>query len=134
METPANLPMGPRNLALPVAAWLRRLGFEVQEQQTLVLTLVTARWYDLPRVHGFQFVYTHFHPDWKPHLAYCSLHLHGAGYPPAGQCLLADTHVKRLREVRFLLLSNMRYAAARQAALDAGILLPAHAQPTLILP
>jgi hypothetical protein len=42
-----------------------------------------------------------------------------------------QAEVNRLREVRFLLLSNTFYRAARQAALDAGTLLPAHAQPSL---
>jgi hypothetical protein len=128
MEAHVTTRPGPPNLAIEVAAWLRRLGFTVLEQQSPALTLVTARWDAAGQFQGFEFVYSHFHPPLGRHIAYCTLTLHGPSLPFTGQCLLADTLVARLREVRFLLLSNIRYATARQAALDAGVLLPAKLQ------
>lgn len=113
-----------RNLTAPLAKWLRGLGFSVLEQGGTLPTSLAATWrasdgllyevsYAFAQHEGVFQLLARQDDATQPH--------HG---------LVHKAQVKRLREVRFLLLSNTFYREARQAALDAGTLLPAHAQST----
>ncbi|MDB5270221.1 MAG: hypothetical protein JWP58_3261 [Hymenobacter sp.] len=117
---PAPVP-GPRNLTVLLAQWLRRMGFLVSEQGGVAPTAISASWrapdgllYEAsyaftPQSGGiFQLLARHDNP---------LLTHHG---------LVHKAEINRLREARFLLLSNVYYAQARQAALTAGTLQPAH--------
>jgi hypothetical protein len=127
--SPSLLP-GPRDLAPSVGRWLRQLGFTVWEQPTPSLSLVTATWMGLTG-EQFSFQYAHHHPAAGPVAwAACSM-----GCRPPGarepQVCFANTQVRRLREVRLLVLGNDRFAAARQRLLAAQ---PASSTPTPFLP
>lgn len=106
----------PRNLTVPLAAWLRRLGFTVLEQGGVRPTALGATWVDAQGV--FSFIYVYSATGATAHLE----HFHDNGYT---HTLVALHQVRRLREARFLLLNNVAYDQARQAALAAGTLQPA---------
>ncbi|PJJ59416.1 hypothetical protein [Hymenobacter chitinivorans] len=111
METPP----GPRNLYASVAALLRGLGFTIWEQAapTPSLSLVTGTWTGLTG-EQFHFQYAHHHPATGPaHWAGCSMGVLPAGATVPTVCF-ATTQVRRLREVRLLLLANDQFDAARQ--------------------
>ncbi|MGI4762518.1 MAG: hypothetical protein ACRYF0_17535 [Janthinobacterium lividum] len=116
-------PKGPRNLTVLLAAWLRRMGFVVLEQGGMESTALEASW-RAPDGLLFQASY-HFTPA-----AGGTFQLLASVPPAPTRGLVHQAEVNRPREVRFLLLSNTFYREARQHALDAGTLLPAHAQPT----
>jgi hypothetical protein len=105
----AAAPQGPRNLAAPLAAWLRGQGFTVAEYYG---TTVSAHW-EGSRGERFQLDY-----DWvggpSPD-ATCRL-----GVRPAGrteyETLFTNQKVRRLKEARLLLLGNVRYHNARLLA------------------
>ncbi|MGI4870662.1 MAG: hypothetical protein ACRYFX_05720 [Janthinobacterium lividum] len=116
----------PPDLATQLRPALERLGFVVQQLDSPTQTLLMATWlYEERRF--YQVLYTHYRPPGIGlHLSYVSLQVFGK---MGGECLVDDTHVRKVADVRQLLLHNRRYKAARQAALDAGTLSPAHAPP-----
>ena len=122
--TTAPIPAHPRNLAATLGAWLRRLGFEVAQEDNDRLTHVQATWTDA-QGQLFTVRYTHYHPQGQPQLALFSLYARAAGATGSGQCLISATHVRRAGEARMMLLANNFYKQARQAALAAGVLQPA---------
>ena len=104
-------PKGPRNLAAPLAAWLRTLGFTASEYYQG--TVVAAHWVG-PRGEHFQLDYTWQAgpvPD-----ATCRLRVL---YPGQSlfEALFTAQRVRRLKDVRVLLLGNVRFANARLLAL-----------------
>lgn len=117
---------GPRNLTVTLAAWLRRLGFAVLEQGGLAPTGLEASW-RAPDGLLYQASYSY-----APERATFQL-LSSPGHAATAATykgLVLRAEVNRLREVRFLLLSNTFYAEARQAALAAGTLRPTYAPHT----
>ncbi len=107
-HTPA--PKAPRNLAAPIAAWLREQGFIATEQQHDTLATVAAHWIG-PIGERYDFTYT-----WVagpvPY-ASCQLRVSWLGL---SMQLFTAQRVRRLRDVRLLLLGNVRYANARTLA------------------
>ena len=116
---------GPRNLTVPLAQWLRKMGFLVTEQGGAVPTGLHAAWRALDGML-YSVIYV-FVPA-----AGATFQLMASPNPLRGPYnpLVLMAEVKRLREARFLLQSNVFYAAARRQALAAGTLLPTHLQPT----
>ena len=118
-------PPGPRNLTVPLAGWLRRMGFLVQEQGGVVPTALQATW-RAPDELLYQVSYA-----FEPHVGgIFQLLAHTDNLVVVHRGLVHKANVHRLREARFLLLSNIFYATARQQALDAGTLQPARLTPT----
>lgn len=115
MEAPAPYttaaPKGPRNLTAPIAAWLRTQGFTVTEQLDDEQATLTALWTG-PRGERFGLSYL-----WAPQYGGTTLGLQ-VGYPRHTQTeiLITAQQVRRLRDVRLLLLGNVRYANARLLA------------------
>ena len=125
---------GPRNLTVPLAAWLRKMGFTVLEQGGTVPTALAAAWKPFLARWTYELTYC-FRPgltgivrltkttpnDWA----------HLSGYFQKDVAVLVElAEVNRLREVRLLLLSNFSYAEARAIELAAGTLKPAHLTTT----
>ncbi|MDO7851590.1 hypothetical protein [Hymenobacter convexus] len=109
-----SLPPGPRDLSPHVAQWLRAQGFQVWEQPTPTpsLSLVTGTWTGLTG-EQFSFQYAHHHPPAGPvSWAACSMGVLPAGAREAQVCF-ASTQVRRLKEVRLLVLGNDQFDAAR---------------------
>ncbi|MCC2546445.1 hypothetical protein LJY25_08315 [Hymenobacter sp. BT175] len=106
-------PTGPRNLYGPVATLLHSLGFEVWEQPrpTASMSLVTGWW----EGGGCRFIfqYAHHHPAQEPGWGGCSLAVQEPSSTGPPQDCFTMTQVRRLREVRLLLLQNERFAQAR---------------------
>ena len=122
-RAPYGLPAapGPRNLTAELAAWLRRLGFTVLEQGSPVPTALQATWRALDG-QLYQVSYAcEASAGIFQLLAYSGQGARPTDYTP----LVFKAEINRFREARFLLLSNLFYKAARQAALDAGTLQPA---------
>jgi hypothetical protein len=114
MEMP-RIP-GPRDLGPVVALLLRELDFTVWEQATASLTLVTGTWTGRAG-EQFSFQYAHHHPVAGPlSWAACNMGALGPDTTAPDVCF-ASTQVRRLREVRLLLLGNHRFAQARAAYL-----------------
>ena len=110
---------GPRNLAAPLAQWLRQMGFLVTEQGGAVPTALAATW---RAADGLLYEASYaFTPD-SGGIFQLLARLDNALLPHYG--LVHKAEVNRLREARFLLLSNVFYADARRAALAAGTLPP----------
>ncbi|GAB2954614.1 hypothetical protein GCM10027048_20110 [Hymenobacter coalescens] len=110
-----DAPYGPRDLGPHVAQLLRQLGFRVWEQPTPVpsLSLVTGTWTGLTG-EQFSFQYAHHHPPGGP-VAWAACNM--GVLPPGAQAptvCFANTQVRRLKDVRLLLLGNDQFAAARQ--------------------
>jgi len=104
---------GPRDLGPYVAQLLRDLEFQVWEQPTPSLSLVTATWTGLTG-EQFSFQYAHHHPATGPVAwAGCSMGVLAPGATAPAVCF-ATTQVRRLKEVRLLLLANDQFDAARQ--------------------
>ncbi|WP_375418159.1 hypothetical protein [uncultured Hymenobacter sp.] len=122
--TPPAAPKGPHNLAGPLAAWLRRMGFLVTEQGGVAPTSLEAAWRG-PDDTLYRVSYA-FVPG-EGGIFQLLGQLDARGMMHAG--LVHKAQVNRQREARFLLLSNVYYAEARRAALASGALLPAHLQP-----
>lgn len=121
-RAPYGLPQAsPPNLADVLRPALERLGFVVQRLDTPTQTLLMAAWLTAER-HTYQLLYTHARPTGAQVLGYVSLRLLGR---LGAEELVTDTHVRKLADVRRLLLHNCRYKTARQAALAAGVLQPA---------
>jgi hypothetical protein len=116
--------LGPRDIGPYVAQLLRQLGFTVWEQPTASLTLVSGT-YAGPAGEQFHFQYAHHHPAAGPLTwAACSMGCLPAGTTQPSTCFSA-TQVRRLREVRLLLLGNELFAHARAARLLATATTPA---------
>jgi len=107
-HTPA--PKVPRNLAAPVAEWLRTQGFIAIEQQHDTLATVAAHWLG-PLGERYDFTYTWAAgpvPD-----ATCQLRVSWLGM---SMQLFTAQRARRLRDVRLLLTGNVRFANARLLA------------------
>ena len=120
---PAPAP-GPRNLTLPLAQWLRRMGFLVQEQGGVSPTALAATW---RAPDGLLYEASYAFAPTSGGIFQLLARADNALLPHYG--LVQKAEINRLREARFLLLSNVFYADARKAALTAGSLQPAHATP-----
>lgn len=109
-HTPA--PKGPRNLASQVAASLRELGFTATEHTHPGAVTVLAYWLG-PQQERFELTYA-----WQSGPAPSATAWLTVRYPgqPQAEALVAPQHIRRLREARQLLLSNVRFANARTLA------------------
>jgi hypothetical protein len=109
-HTPA--PKGPRNLAPQVAASLRKLGFAATEHTHPGAVTVLAYWLG-PQQERFELTYA-----WQSGPAPSATAWLTVRYPgqPQAEALVAPQHIRRLREVRQLLTSNVRFANARTLA------------------
>jgi hypothetical protein len=103
-------PKPPRNLAEPIAAWLREQGFAVIERQYDGQATVAALWTG-PRNEQFQLGYI-----WVARYASATLQLQACWPGQEVQNLFGSQQVRRLRDVRLLVLGNVRYANARTLA------------------
>ena len=119
--TPAS---GPRNLTLPLAAWLRKMGFLVTEKGGAAPTALEAAWRG---PDGLLYQVSYAYAAAAGGIFQLLACFDSAYVDPQG--LVQKAEINRLREARFLLLSNVFYAEARRATLSAGTLLPAHLQP-----
>lgn len=124
VPTEANAP----DISVALLLALQRLGFVVKRDETEVMVLLTADWKD-DQDRIFYLTYTHYHPSWGPHSSYVNLNLlrpcHILSEP-----LVTNTYVRKVADVRQLLLNNCRYKQSRLEALRAGTLLPAAQQHT----
>jgi hypothetical protein len=98
-------PKGPRNLAEPIATWLREQGFAVIERHYDGQAYVAATWTG-PRGDY----------NWVPRYQSATLQLHVHWLGQVAHNLFGAQQVRRLRDVRLLLLGNVRYANARTLA------------------
>jgi hypothetical protein len=97
----------PRNLAASIAAWLREQGFTVTERQyDEAMATVGATWTG-PRGECFEFAYI-----WVAHYCSATLQLQARWPGQEPHNLFGSQQVRRLREMRLLVLSNVRYANA----------------------
>ena len=115
MEAPApysTAPKGPRDLSVQLAIWLRAQGFTATEQARPATATVAAHWLG-PQGERFQLDYTWVSGPVPS--ATCSLSAHYPGQLQP-ESLFSAQHVRRLKEVRLLLLGNVRYANARLLA------------------
>lgn len=107
-----SAPRGPRNLAVPLAAWLRTQGFTATERAQPRFATVEAHWLG-PAGERFELTYT-----WAtgpvPE-ATCRLRVLYAGQAQF-ETLFTPQQVRRLQEARLLLLRCVRYANARLLA------------------
>ena len=120
---PATPQANPPDLSAELLVALERLGFAVQRDETPVMVLLQATWKD-DQQRKFILSYTHYHPGYSSHLSYVNLRVlrFTAFFPDV---LVSDTHVRKVSEVRQLLLNNVLYKQSRLAALRAGTLQPA---------
>jgi hypothetical protein len=107
-HTPA--PKVPRNLAAPLVEWLRTQGFAVTERQADGQATVAAVWFG-PRQEIFELGYI-----WLARYASATLQLQARWPGQPNENLFGSQQVRRLRDVRLLVLGNMRYANARLLA------------------
>ena len=108
-HTPA--PKVPRNLAAPIAAWLREQGFTVRERHYDTVATVGATWTG-PRGDQFELAYI-----WSSgRYANATLQLQARWPGREPENLFGSQRVRRLRDVRLLLTGNVRYANARTLA------------------
>jgi hypothetical protein len=117
METCApyhtEAPKGPRNLVIPIAAWLRTQGFTTTEQQPdPTFALVTAHWVG-SQGERFQLDYTWASGAFAE--SNCRLRVYYPGQLTP-EVLFTAQQVRRLKDVRLLLLGNRRYDAAQLLA------------------
>ena len=113
-RAPYGPPPGPRDLGPHITQCLRELGFVVIEQPspTPSISLVTGIWTGLTG-EQFHFQYAHHHPQAGPVAwAGCSMGALAPGTTVPAVCF-ATTQVRRLKEVRLLLLGNDEFDAAR---------------------
>ena len=104
-------PKPPRNLATPLAAWLREQGFTVTERHYETMATVAATWTGL-RGDCFELAYT-----WSSGRCAASTSQLQVRWPGCeAENLFGAQRVRRLREVRLLLTGNVRYANARLLA------------------
>ena len=103
-------PKPPRNLAEPIATWLREQGFAVIERQYEGMATVGATWVG-PRGDRFELAYS-----WVAYYQSATLQLQARWLGQEPQNLFGSQQVRRLREVRLLMLGNVRYANAQLLA------------------
>lgn len=111
-RAPYGGPKGPRNLAAPLAAWLRTQGFTAHEQLLPIYAAVAAHWVG-PAGEYFLLEY-----EWVAGPvagATCRLRVLYPGQPQF-EPLVSSQKVHRLKEARLLLLNCVRYANARLLA------------------
>ncbi len=106
--TPAG---GPRNLAAPLAAWLRTQGWTCTEHTVPGVWQVNAHWYG-PHEERFELRYL-----WERVAQRATCQLQVLGYGRLPEHLFSAQHVRRLREARALVSNCVRYANARRLAL-----------------
>jgi hypothetical protein len=104
-------PKAPRNLAAPLAEWLRTQGFTVTERHYDTMTTVAATW---TGVRGDCFELAYLWSAGRCAAATTQLQVRWPGQPVEN--LFGAQRVRRLREVRLLLTGNVRYANARLLA------------------
>ena len=119
-----NPPAGPRNLTSPLAAWLRKMGFTVLEQGGVAPDALEATW---RAPDGLLYQVTYAHVPQGPGVFQLLAYEGRGSLAQEYRGLVHKAEINRLREARFLLLSNVFYADARRQALAAGSLVPAHA-------
>lgn len=105
-------PKGPRNLAPFVAEWLRTQGFTATEAAQPHLATVCAHWVGSRGEH-FELDYTWASGPFPE--SNCRLRVRYPGQLTP-EILFTPQQVRRLKEVRLLLLGNRRYAGARLLA------------------
>ncbi len=111
-------PKGPRNLAQPLGEWLRAQGFSVLLQELSAYALLTAHWIS-PRFERFELTYT-WQAGPSPD-ATCQLRALSHQLGPQVEVLFTAQRVRRLKDMRLLLLGNVRYHNARLLAKPAAI-------------
>jgi len=117
-HAPDAAPRPPRNLTVPLAAWLRTQGFTATEQQpSLAFASVAAHWLG-PSGERFELDY-HWSGGRFPD-ATCRLQVRYPGQVTP-EPLVTAQRVRRLKEARLLLTSNVRYANARVLEQLAGL-------------
>ena len=116
---------GPRNLTALLAQWLRRMGFLVQELGGVEPTALAATW---RAPDGLLYEASYAFVPASGGVFQLLGRLDNALLPHYG--LVHKAEINRLREARFLLLSNVFYAEARRQALAGGALQPAHLTST----
>lgn len=113
MEAPAPYhiaPKGPRNLAVPLAAWLREQGFTATEHHQG--TTVAAHWVG-PQGERFQFDYAWVAGPVPSATCWLDVLYPGQRY---SEMLFKAQQVRRLKDARLMLTGNVRYANARTLA------------------
>jgi hypothetical protein len=107
-----SAPQGPRNLAVPLAAWLRQQCFTATEQFHATLATIAAH---RVAIGGERFELTYTWALGPVPDATCTLRVL---YPSSVwvETLFTAQRVRRLKEVRLLLLGNVRYHNARTLA------------------
>ncbi|HEX8659201.1 MAG TPA: hypothetical protein VF690_16800 [Hymenobacter sp.] len=114
---------GDRDLSAPLAAWLRTQGFTAQEEAQPGMATMAAHWINL-QLDRFELAYVWQRAPAGHAVATCRLQVLYA-HEWDFTTLFTAQRVHRLRDVRALLLGNVRYANARQVALATGALQPA---------
>lgn len=105
-------PKGPRELAAPIAAWLRRLGFTATEHLLPNYATVSAHWTG-PRGEHFLFDYSWVTgPAPEASCRLRVLYPDQVGFEP----LFAAQRVHRVKDVRQLLMGCVRLHNARLLA------------------
>jgi len=102
---------GPRNLAAPLAAWLRTQGWTTTEQVLPAMQTLSAHWYSAQQ-ERFELTYL-----WQaaPHAdATCRFRVLSYGQLP--ELLFASQHVRKVKDARLLVTNCVRYANARLLA------------------
>jgi hypothetical protein len=107
-----SAPAGPRNLARFIAQWLRTQGFTATEVEKPNLATVSAHW---TGVQGERFELDYTWATGPFPEGNCRLRVRYAGQLTP-KILFTAQAVRRLKEVRLLLLGNRRYDAARLLA------------------
>lgn len=105
-------PKGPRNLARPLAEWLRTQGFVATEAAQPIWATVQAHWLGS---QGERFELGYTWASGPVPESTCRLRVHYAGQLTP-EVLFTAQAVRGLKEVRLLLLGNRRYDAARLLA------------------
>jgi len=105
-------PRGARNLAAPLAGWLRTQGFTAHEQLLPVYAAVAAHWVSSA---GEYFLLEYEWVAGPTAAATCRLRVLYPGQPQF-EPLFTSQKVHRLKKARLLLLNCVRYATARTLA------------------
>ncbi|MGI4759583.1 MAG: hypothetical protein ACRYF0_02665 [Janthinobacterium lividum] len=115
-RAPYGEPQGPRNLAAPLATWLRQQGFVATEQLLDTLATVRAHWV---AVGGERFELTYTWAAGPVPDATCTLRVL---YPNSvwAETLFTAQRVRRLKEARLLVSNCVRLANARLLARPAA--------------
>jgi len=111
-------PKGPRNLTVPLAAWLRKQGFTATEQVLATLATVHAHWL---AVGGERYELTYTWAAGPVPDATCTLRVL---YPQSvwAETLFTAQRVRRLKEARLLVSNCVRLANARRLAQNTSVI------------